>query len=362
MLRIMKDILKYGRPNPYKHIEGRLARGESVSMLELEAVIAPFFDKARNKPPGKQPIELHTLRNEIIYKYEDQIFGSHDKQVPGPLSRILDTGTFNQVSCGQEHVALLHTDGSIITWGRNKHAQCDAPAGETYVQIAASNAHNIALREDGTAIAWGCNDHGQCDVPAGETFVQVAAGYFHSIGLREDGSVIGWGDGVESQWDVPAGETFVQVDAGSGYSIGLRADGKAIAWGDNYNGQCNVPAGERFVQVAAGANRVTIGLRADGKVRQWGDDHERMVPPAGQTFNQVACGGLYNIGIRTYRGKRNYNSLVTWGGSYFEDYGQWNCPPGNTFVQADAGHGFCIALRDNGTAIAWGKVLYDPPQ
>ena len=73
----------------------------------------------------------------------------------------------------------------------------------------------------------------------------------------------------------------------------------AIAWGSDDHGQCDVPTGETFMQVAAGG-LYTIGLRENGTAIAWGsNDAGQCNVPAGQTFVQVAAGFGHSIGIQT---------------------------------------------------------------
>jgi alpha-tubulin suppressor-like RCC1 family protein len=117
----------------------------------------------------------------------------------------------------------------------------------------------------GTALGWGYNASGQVgngtvgggvcscvDVPAAVTdlqgVTQIAGGYEHGLAVLDDGTVMAWGyndsgqlgDGSENDRSTPApvpGLTgVIAVSAGSESSLALLADGTVKAWGKNLDG------------------------------------------------------------------------------------------------------------------------------
>ena len=65
----------------------------------------------------------------------------------------------------------------------------------TCVSVAGGDGHALACLSDGTIQSWGRNDHGQCDVPVpppGLAYVAVAAGHSHNLALRNDNQHRRW--------------------------------------------------------------------------------------------------------------------------------------------------------------------------
>ena len=82
-----------------------------------------------------------------------------------------------QVACGGQHTALVVTDGSLYTWGRNVEGQCGLPANRnfsihrpqrvdlsrriTVSQISCGDKHTAFEATDGSLFTFGDNSHGQ---------------------------------------------------------------------------------------------------------------------------------------------------------------------------------------------------------
>jgi alpha-tubulin suppressor-like RCC1 family protein len=145
------------------------------------------------------------------------------------------------------------------------------------------------------------------------------------VALRKDGSVVAWGDNQYGQATVPAGLSNVMaVAAGGVHTVAQKNDGSVVAWGDDSYGQTYVPAGARsgVTAVAAGFYH-TLALKTDGSVVAWGSN----------LYGQVTGNPTDSANA----------SPVTLGGKTL------------TRVTAiSAGYGHSLALRNDGTAVAWG--------
>jgi alpha-tubulin suppressor-like RCC1 family protein len=121
------------------------------------------------------------------------------------------------IAGGGNHTAILKTDGTVWTCGKNNYGQLgDGTAtdrhfpvqvtGLTGVRaIAAGESFTIVLKSDGTVWAWGYNAYGMLGdgtttnrtTPvqvSGLTGVNaVAVGDAHSVALKSDGTVWTWG-------------------------------------------------------------------------------------------------------------------------------------------------------------------------
>ncbi len=206
------------------------------------------------------------------------------REVPG-LSGV------KKVAAGSEFFLALKQDGSVWSWGVNRHGvlgintleearfnrltDSEVPvriAGLTGVADISVMGHSaFALKSDGTVWAWGYHSNGSLgtglipsptparrpasmDQPfpvqvAGLQGVkQVAAGFYHALALLQDGRVMGWGsnslgavgDGTtEHRWEpvpVKGLADVIKVAAGSESSLAILKDGTVRVWGNNSSG------------------------------------------------------------------------------------------------------------------------------
>jgi len=231
----------------------------------------------------------------------------------------------------------------------------------------------------------------------------IDAGDDSSLAVLPDGKVLGWGAneygelglGLVSRYEsptvVPGLTDAVRVAAGT-HSLALRADGTIAGWGDNYYGQVGDGTGGSAnrcrttpVQVAGltdviavdsnGRWSFSVALRADGTVWTWGANH------AGQ-LGQGTVGGLWlrpakvagvsdvtavSAGDGFVLALRSDGTVVAWGG--FNEYGQLgngtisripHPEPARVLGLTDAvavaaGAGHAVALTADGSARSWGN-------
>jgi alpha-tubulin suppressor-like RCC1 family protein len=163
--------------------------------------------------------------------------------------------------------AVLLTNGTIYTWGRNDWGELGdgtttrrltpvlVPGLTGITQIAQGANHMLAAGTGGAVWAWGLNDQGELgdgtttnrtspvQVPGLTGITQLAAGASHSLALRSDGTVVAWGSNQYGQLGngtttsrttpgpVPGLTGIIQVAAGDDDSYALRSDGTLFAWG-----------------------------------------------------------------------------------------------------------------------------------
>jgi alpha-tubulin suppressor-like RCC1 family protein len=173
----------------------------------------------------------------------------------------------------------------VVAWGDNFYGQLgNGTTANSYVPVAVSGLsevtavvggveHSLALLANGTVAAWGDNWYGELgdgttlnsDVPVAvpglDGVTALAAGEGHSLALLGDGRVMAWGenyegqlgDGTTSRSDVPVAvcavgtvgacpsgpylEGVKAIAAGDRYSVALLDNGTVVAWGANTNGQ-----------------------------------------------------------------------------------------------------------------------------
>jgi alpha-tubulin suppressor-like RCC1 family protein len=76
-------------------------------------------------------------------------------------------GNVTAIAAGRWHALALKADGTVVAWGNNTEGQRNIPAGLTnVVAIAAGDFHSMALKSDGTVVAWGRNTNGQSAPPS----------------------------------------------------------------------------------------------------------------------------------------------------------------------------------------------------
>ena len=247
--------------------------------------------------------------------------------------------------------------------------------------IAAGDNHNLLLKSDGTVWAWGNNGTGQLgdgtntdrNTPVqvvGENGVgyltgvtAVAAGIFHSLALKSDGTVWAWGwngfgqlgDGTDSDFS----NTPVQVlgKGGKGYLTDMTAI-SASTWH-------------------------SLALKDDGTVWVWGANwYGQLGDGTDSRFSTTPVqvsgkdGKGYLTGVRAVSaGKehsialKNDGTVLAWGVNWDGQLGDGTNTDRNTPVQVvgENGEGYLtdvtaisaggyhsLALKNDGTVLAWG--------
>ena len=293
-----------------------------------------------------------------------------------PVSVIGGYTDWCQVAAGCSHSLGVRQDGTAWAWGvgscgrlgnnctSNRSSPVSVVGGFTdWCQISAGQEQSLAVRQNGTAWAWGGNDQGQLgnntagllgkrsspvSVVGGFTdWCQVSVLNEHSLGVRTEGTAWAWGRNVSGELgdnttvnksspvSVIGGFTdWCQVAAGSRFSLGLRTNGTAWGWGCNNAGvvgdnttvnrssPVSVVGGfTNWCQISAGDN-LSLAVRQDGTAWAWGS------------------GSSGRLGNNCTTTRASPVSVV--GG--FTDW-----------CQVSAGtNSFSLAVRQNGTAWAWG--------
>ena len=318
----------------------------------------------------------------------------------------------------QSHVVAswgLNTEGELgdgTTTSRGQYG--DVRAGNDVVRVAAGMVHALAVRSDGTVWAWGSNGHGELgdgtqtdrSTPvqvAGLTGItQVAAGAFFSLALRSDGTVWAWGANQNGQLGrttvtdhevTPARVAVLngvtKIAAGHDFALALRSDGIVFAWGHGQSGQLgNGGTADSPVPVKiAGLSRVTgiaagwdaslatenNGISAITSVWAWGGNQYGQLGDgtlAGHATPERVTGiPAYIAGVSAGAGIAAVlgtdGSVWDWGAN---DFGQLGVAPesrivtrpvnafavGSGIIQLSAGGAHMLALKSDGTVLAWG--------
>ncbi|GDY22561.1 hypothetical protein LBMAG56_39080 [Verrucomicrobiota bacterium] len=242
--------------------------------------------------------------------------------------------------------------GRLISWGSDANGQIrGTPSGSDFIAVSEGLSFSLALRSDGTIAAWGDDTYGAVrNAPRGDGFIQIEAGDNHAVALRADGSIVAWGlDNYGQVSTRPDGTGFVKVAAGGVHCVALRADGTVVAWGDGGYGQLEVPFGT-FRDVDANSLGNTA-VRSDGTLAFWGYyGHGQYNWPTGDGFVKAFGGAVMSMAMRAD------GSLVAWGGNNFLQVS--GTPAGPGFQSFAEGYGACMALRADGSIVAWGMEQY----
>jgi alpha-tubulin suppressor-like RCC1 family protein len=269
---------------------------------------------------------------------------------------------------------------SIYSWGNgadgrlgdnstvNKSSPVSVVGGFTdWCQISSGFAHSVAVRQNGTVWAWGCNNCGQLgdnstvsksspvSVVGGFTdWCQIAGGYKQSLAIRQNGSAWGWGcNGTGQLGDNTTVTKSSPVSVVGGFTnwcqissvqhtLGVRTNGTLWAWGPDGNGALGINAAGNFsspvsvvggftdwCQASAGGEAAdnagfSFAVRQNGTLWAWG------------------AAGSGNLG-------NNCNINISSPVSVVGGFTDWCQVSASIYFPS-----FGVAVRQNGTAWAWG--------
>ena len=145
-----------------------------------------------------------------------------------------------KVDLGDNHVLVLHEDGTVTAYGDNEYGQCDVSVWNHITDIAAGNTFSVAVTESGKVLFCG-EDNGRKDTVLGwDKVKEITAGANHVVALRRDGTAVAVGENLQGQCNVQGWANVASVSAGFDHTVGILEDGTRLAIGYNKNGQCDV--------------------------------------------------------------------------------------------------------------------------
>lgn len=279
--------------------------------------------------------------------------------------------------------------GTVVTWGYDVRAPVPIAAQSGVTAIAAGGFcafracgdHTVALKSDGSVVDWGSNDSDRIDVSntARRGVTAIAAGAEHIVALKDDGTVVAWGRNGYRQVTGPSPTEIPEyaiaspvmlegrvlsavtgVAAGWEHTVALKRDGTLVTWG----GASSVPLGaETGVTAIAASVYRTVALKNDGSVV----DETTTVPVAARSgVKAIAAGFHHTLALK------EDGSVVAWG---WNGSGQVTGTPTDTHdsianpvildgqvlggvTAIAAGLGYSVALKHDGTMVAWGDDSY----
>ena len=241
-----------------------------------------------------------------------------------PIPVQLQLNDFKAISAGNDHSAMLKSDGTVWCWGGNFSGQLgNGEFGDIFKpelepiqsldltdvkDVFAGSLCTFALKNDGTLFSWGFNGlHGQLGNGSTENVnrpVQVltdvkklASGKSaHAFAFKNDGTIWAWGrnsfgqlgDGTTDNnsiipIQITGLEGVIEITPGQLHTVALKEDGTVCAWGRNNVGQLGngtyidsidpvqVEGLTNIVSIATGGSH-TIAIGSDGTVWTWGDN------------------------------------------------------------------------------------------
>uniref|UniRef100_A0A7S2MGG3 RCC1-like domain-containing protein n=1 Tax=Helicotheca tamesis TaxID=374047 RepID=A0A7S2MGG3_9STRA len=194
---------------------------------------------------------------------------------PKLVESLVEDGCYaDQVTVGESHMAVLTTEGEVLTCGAGSYGRLgnlettdqlylepvDMLTSEDIMQISGGSAFTLALSKDGTIHGWGQNNKGQLGVGLGlgvdiyamealprpieaqlegRRVVKVAAGHSHAAAVTDRGELFIWGSSVHWEPELMSNllhTKIVDVVCGQNYTIALAKDGKMYSFGNGKTG------------------------------------------------------------------------------------------------------------------------------
>jgi len=117
-------------------------------------------------------------------------------------------------------------------------------------------------------------------------------------------------------------------------------------WGSSSAGLTN-----KIYIDADGGNQFSLALTTNGAITGWGlNNRGQATPPEGSNFLAISAGTYHGLALR------EEGSIVAWGGQPQDIAdGLTNCPAGTNFVAISAGGSFNVAMKNDNSVIAWGN-------
>jgi hypothetical protein len=172
--------------------------------------------------------------------------------------------------------------------------------------------------------------------------------------LTNEGVIVGWGTNSYGQTVPPVQvERPLSAAAGGPHSLAILWNGTVFAWGagsgkdGSYSGQFYGDA----VQIDANA-QLSLVLTESGKPVAWGSFPGKSVPSTLVNAVQVAAGQNHGLAVKAD------GTVVAWGDN---TWGQRSVPSGLSNVVQVAANSTSYALKSDGTVVAWGSGNSLPP-
>lgn len=288
LLIVMMVLAGCGGKNGEAVKEGSVVAEVATAVPVVEPTATPEPTLEPTPEPTATPEPLHLTR-EDVEKYRGCVVMSEGYLAPEYLAVTHPDGTVSagvfsdlfgaeswegivSISCAENHVAGLKSDGTVVAVGSNSQGQLNVEGWTDIVAIATGSDFTLGLRSDGTvAVAGDCTsaDAMTETLSAWEDIVAIAAaGNRVVLGLKGDGTVVYFS---YFTFHVEEWTDIVAIAASEDYVAGLRSDGTVVtAVLEEYKSWINKDALKvdswTDVQSIFTESNTTFGVQSDGTV------------------------------------------------------------------------------------------------
>lgn len=226
-----------------------------------------------------------------------------------PHSSLL--GNFRKIECGDDFVAILKTDGSLVVWGNGTITGSVPNFNGSVNDISVGNHHIIALDQNGKIYVWGDSSYtGSIPTSVDNNYSYIKAGPSGSVAIHKNGSIYGFGHSSVSSFftSIPQINNVKKISIGNFHGMILDNEGNLYSWGtDSTYSQSKIPNlhDSKVLDVECGDDHTVI-VKNTGECVAWGkNDYLQSFIPFGQNINEewtddvpansVATKGMNNV-------------------------------------------------------------------
>jgi len=294
-----------------------------------------------------------------------------------------DTG-YVEITTGSTFGAARKANGTVIVWGNTGGTKL-LPR-QDYTKIAGGAHHLLALRRNGMIDCIGENGNGQCTIPAGTDFVDIGAGSYSGYAIRTNGSLTGWGtdhyQSAHGRFIAVSGRFLSPKDTG-GVAI-MQPPTNIVIFGNTsqithwpsgmdyrnltgstairYNESREILAGAEklsgngWVQVASGA-----AITSGGDLVTWAPGLDQVYPRASGDCGKdpqkkyIAISQQSDWVLAIYENSSGTTCLEARGNITDHPEVLGHVPNATGWKKIAAGKNHALALRSDGTLVAWGN-------
>ena len=402
--------------------------------------------------PDESVGEVTLYAKWIINSYELNYYIYEDYD-PLALMILYPDESILNVSLGSNHSAALTSLGRIYTWGDNSFGQLgdqtivdklvpvdittqfNLEEDERITSITLGDNHSAVLTSNGRIFTWGINDFGQLgnqtiinsnipvditafvDLEPNEVITNISLGRNHTAILTSTGRIFTWGDNtfgqlgngtqtesltpieITSEFDLVIGEMISSLSLGRNHSAALTSTGRIFTWGDNSFGrlgdgttlsksrpteitsQFNLLSGEIIQNVFLG-DLHSAALTSIGRLFTWGNNtygqlgdgtttHRAMPTDIKNQFILENDEVILNVSLGANHSSvlTSNNRMFIWGNNIYGQLGdstttnkvipfnltnQFNLVMGESILEVELGANHSSIITTNGKVFIWG--------
>ena len=225
---------------------------------------------------------ITTYESDFYYYYLDAGIDVEKKENNDKDKPVKIMDDIIAISAGSIHNLAIKVDGSLWSWGDNKHGQL----GDGTVSVY--NIYDLVTLPDNNKSA---------PVKIMEDVAFISAGYSHNLAIKTDGSLWSWGDNSFGKLGDGTGHHFnyfggddkfspqkimddvIYSSAGGEQSLAVTTDGNLWAWGDyarptQYNNSSKVNNTPIIIMsdvaFASAGRWHNLAIKTDGSLWSWG--------------------------------------------------------------------------------------------